>query len=171
MQYGAGGGFGLSGTELWGSFLVFFAGFLWAIYSVMVKPWLGPIPPASIPMIGALAGLPLVLPFGIAGFATGLGNLDAIGWVSLLQFAIAASVFAPILFAIGLQRSSATRAGIYSYLAPVFGVIAGAALLGETIGPATVLGGALILGGVLLATLTPRPRPRTHVVQTEPPLN
>lgn len=153
---GSGGGFGLSGGALWGSLLVLLAGVLWAIYSVMVKPWLGPIPPASIPMLGSLAGLPLVLPFGASGFADRLGDLDAVGWLALLQFAIGASVLAPILFAIGLQRSTATRAAIYSYLAPLFGVVAGAVLLGEAVGPATVTGGALILAGVLLATILPR---------------
>ena len=76
---GSGGGFGLSGDALWGSLLVLLAGLLWAIYSVMVKPWLGTIPPASIPMIGSLAGLPLVLPFGISGFAAGLGALALYG--------------------------------------------------------------------------------------------
>jgi drug/metabolite transporter (DMT)-like permease len=153
---GSGGGFGLSGEELLGSCLVLLAGLLWAIYSVTVKPWLGPIPPASIPMLGSLAGLPLVLPFGVSGFVAGLSALDAVGWLSLLQFAVGASVVAPILFALGLQRSPATRAAIYSYLTPLFGVVAGAVLLGETIGPATLAGGMLILGGVLLATLPAR---------------
>jgi drug/metabolite transporter (DMT)-like permease len=160
---GSGGEFGVGGEQLWGCALVLLAGIVWAIYSVTVKPWLGPIPPSSIPMIGSLAGLPLVLPFGVVGFVAGLERLDTVGWISLLQFAVGASIIAPILFAIGLQRSKASRAGMYGYLTPLFGVVAGAALLGERIGPATIAGGTMILGGVVVATLAPRapPRPAT----------
>lgn len=161
---GSGGGFALGGKQLLGSLLVLLAGLCWAIYSVTVKPWLGTIPPASIPMLGSLAGFPLVLPFGISGFVVGLQGFDTVDWLAMFQFAIGASVVAPILFAIGLQRGSATRSAIYSYLTPVFGVAAGALLLGETIGPATLLGGALILTGVVIATLPGR-APATRSVE------
>ncbi len=153
---GSGGGFGLDGEQLWGSFLVLLSAIVWAVYSVMVKPWLGPIPPSSIPIVGSLAGLPLVLPFGAAGFVSGLQHLDPIGWVAVVQFALGAAVIAPILFAVGLARTPASRAGMYGYLTPLFGVAAGAALLGETIGPATLAGGVLLLAGVLVATVAPR---------------
>ncbi|RIK37079.1 MAG: hypothetical protein DCC58_18495 [Chloroflexi bacterium] len=154
---GTGGGFGFTGDALVGSALVLLAAILWAIYSVTVKPWLGPIPPASIPMLGSLFGLLIVAPFSARGFAAGLEQLDGIGWLAMLQFAVGASVVAPILFAQGLQRTPASRAGLYGYLPPLFGVISGAILLDEVIGPATALGGVLILGGVLLAALGPSP--------------
>lgn len=149
----SGGGFGLTGEALLGSLLILLSAVLWAIYSVIVKPWLGRIPPTSIPMVGSIAGLPLMLPLGIAGFGGALGRLEWTGWLALAQFTIAASVVAPILWAVGLQRGQASRAGMYLYLVPLFGVLSGAALLGEPLHLGTLLGGALVVAGLLLATV------------------
>lgn len=152
----SGGGLDLSREHLLGSGLITLSSVLWAIYSVTAKPYLGAaIPPTSIPMLGAMAGLPLVAPFGAPGIVGALGNLNTLGWLSIGLFTVGASVIAPMLYAIGLQRGEASRAGVYSYLTPLFGLIASAALLDEAIGAQTVVGGALILAGVVLATLSP----------------
>jgi drug/metabolite transporter (DMT)-like permease len=154
VSFVSGGELGLSRTQAWGSLLILLSAVLWAVYSVVVKPWLGPIPPTSIPMMGSLAGLPLVLPLGITGFTTRLGELDAVGWLAVAQFTLLASVTAPILWAIGLQRGQASRAGLFLYLVPLVGVVASALLLREPVGVGTVVGGALILTGVLVATVS-----------------
>jgi drug/metabolite transporter (DMT)-like permease len=154
VSFVSGGELGLSRTQAWGSLLILLSAVLWAVYSVIVKPWLGPIPPTSIPMMGSLVGLPLVLPLGVSGFTTRLGELDAVGWLSVAQFTLLASVTAPILWAIGLQRGQASRAGLYLYLVPLVGVVASAILLREPVGMGTVVGGALILIGVLVATVS-----------------
>lgn len=152
----SGGEVSLGRDQALGALLILASAVLWAVYSVIVKPWLGPIPPTSVPMIGSIVGLPLMLPLGVSGFGTALGNLDAIGWLAVAQFTTLASVVAPILWAVGLQRGEASRAGMYLYLVPLFGVVAAALLLGEAIGLGTLLGGALILGGVIVATLPAR---------------
>jgi drug/metabolite transporter (DMT)-like permease len=150
----SGGEVALTRDQMVGSLLILLSAVLWAVYSVVVKPWLGPIPATSIPMLGSLAGLPIVLPLGYSGFAGSLGQLDAVGWLAVAQFTILASITAPILWAIGLQRGQASQAGLYLYLVPLFGVASAALLLGEPIGAGTIAGGVLILGGVLLATLS-----------------
>ncbi|HCG30919.1 MAG TPA: hypothetical protein DEU95_14740 [Chloroflexi bacterium] len=136
-----------------GSLLILLSAILWAFYSVAVKPWLGPIPPTSIPMVGSIAGLPLMLPFGAVGFASALSRLDLPGWMAVALFTVGASVVAPILWAVGLQGGAASRAGMFLYLTPLIGVISGAILLGEPVGLGTVAGGTLILLGVAIATL------------------
>lgn len=150
----SGGEVSMSRDQAVGSLLILASAVLWAVYSVLVKPWLGTIPPTSIPMLGSIVGLPLVLPLGISGFAGSLGRLDAVGWLAVAQFTLLASVTAPILWAIGLQRGQASQAGLYLYLVPLFGVASGVLLLGEPLGIGTIVGGVLILGGVLLATLS-----------------
>jgi drug/metabolite transporter (DMT)-like permease len=45
-----------------------------------------------------------------------------------------------------------TQTAMTAYLIPLFGVVWGVLLLGETVGPATVVGMAVILAGVLLVT-------------------
>jgi drug/metabolite transporter (DMT)-like permease len=151
----SGGEFNFSREHTFGSALIVLSSVLWAIYSVAAKPRLGPIPPTSIPILGTLAGIPVGITLGASGFASSLGELDGAGWAAVMLFSIGASVFAPMLYAIGLSRGEASRAGIYSYLAPLFGLIASATLLDEPITVQTVTGGALILAGVLLATLLP----------------
>lgn len=154
----SGGEIGIERGQALGVLLVLLSSVLWAIYSVLVKPWIGPIPPTSIPMFGSLAGLPLMLPLGASGFIAATGKLDAIGWLAVAQFALLASVAAPMLWAVGLGRGLASRAGLYLYLVPLFGVVVSTLLLDEPVGTGTVVGGALILGGVLLATVIPRRR-------------
>jgi drug/metabolite transporter (DMT)-like permease len=151
----SGGELSLSRDQAIGSLLILTSATLWAVYSVIVKPWLGKIPPSSIPMLGSIAGLPLMIPIGLAGFAGGLGDLTWTGWLGVAQFTITASVIAPILWAVGLQRGEASRAGLYLYLTPLFGVIISAILLDEPITLGTIAGGGLIVAGVVLATLPP----------------
>jgi drug/metabolite transporter (DMT)-like permease len=156
VTFVSGGEVGISGDQAFGALLILTSAVLWAIYSVMVKPWIGRIPPTSIPMFGSLAGLPLMLPLGASGFIPALGDLDGIGWLSVAQFALLASVAAPMLWAVGLGLGQASKAGLYLYLVPLFGVAASALLLGEPLGAGTIAGGALILLGVLIATVLPQ---------------
>ncbi|MEX1157342.1 MAG: DMT family transporter [Thermomicrobiales bacterium] len=151
----SGGELSLSRDQAIGSLLILLSATLWAVYSVIVKPWLGRIPPTSIPMLGSIAGLPLMIPIGASGLLGGLGELAWTGWLGVAQFTITASVIAPILWAIGLQRGEASRAGLYLYLTPLFGVVVSAILLDEPITLGTLAGGGLIIAGVVLATLPP----------------
>jgi drug/metabolite transporter (DMT)-like permease len=149
----SGGELSLTRDQAFGSLLILLSATLWAIYSVIVKPWLGKIPPTSIPMLGSIAGLPIMILIGASGLVSGLSELTWTGWLGVAQFTITASVIAPILWAVGLQRGEASRAGLYLYLTPLFGVIISAILLNEPITIGTIAGGALIVAGVVLATL------------------
>ena len=151
----SGGEVTLSRDQAVGSLLILLSATLWAVYSVIVKPWLDRIPPSSIPMLGSIAGLPLMLPLGISGMLSGLGDLAWTGWLGVAQFTITASVIAPILWAVGLQRGEASRAGLYLYLTPLFGVVVSAILLDEPITLGTIAGGGLIVAGVTLCTRAP----------------
>jgi len=149
----SGGELSLTRDQAFGSLLILLSATLWAIYSVIVKPWLGKIPPTSIPMLGSIAGLPIMILIGASGLVSGLSDLTWTGWLGVAQFTITASVIAPILWAVGLQRGEASRAGLYLYLTPLFGVIISAILLNEPITIGTIAGGVLIVAGVVLATL------------------
>jgi drug/metabolite transporter (DMT)-like permease len=151
-------GFGVARDELLGSALVLLSSVLWGIYSVAAKPWLGRIPPASLPVLGRIASLPLALPLGASGFVAALGELSWRGWLAVLAFSIGAGVIAQVLFAVGLQHTPAAQAGMYLYLTPLFGVLGGIVFLSEALQPVQLAGGALILAGVAIATLAPRRR-------------
>lgn len=81
----------------------------------------------------------------------GAASLAAVAFLGLLGTALAFTWYAD-----GVKQIGATRAGIYINLVPVFAVLQGALLLGERLGPPSLLGGLLVLAGVLLTTVDPR---------------
>ena len=81
------------------------------------------------------------------------------GWIGVAGVAIVATVVAVTTFLMGLKLIGPTRASVLSTLEPVTTVVLAALLLGEPIGPWTAVGGALILAGALMLSLSRRPVP------------
>ncbi len=147
-------GFDLSGRYLFGCGLVLSAAVAYAAYAVIAKPYLGArVPGPAVAMLGTTAALPFVAPFGLAGFSEALTGLDFEGWLAAVLLAAGASVFAPMLFNLGLSLGRASTAGIYLYLVPIFGATSSVILLGESLSALAVFGGALVVAGVMLASL------------------
>jgi drug/metabolite transporter (DMT)-like permease len=92
----------------------------------------------------ALALVP-ALPFAVPGHGPGL---DTVGAMLVLGFGATGLGF--LVYYILIADLGPARASIVAYLAPGFSVVYGAALLGERVGPGTVAGLALILGGSYL---------------------
>jgi drug/metabolite transporter (DMT)-like permease len=72
-------------------------------------------------------------------------SLLAVVWLGLLGSGVAYLVFFRIL-----GRWGATRTSLVAYLLPVYGIALGALVLREPIAPSTLLGGALVIGGIAL---------------------
>jgi drug/metabolite transporter (DMT)-like permease len=86
------------------------------------------------------------------------GELTAAGWGWLACLALVSTVAAVSLFFAGLQRVGPTTASIISTAEPVVTVLLAFLVFGELLGPVQLLGGALVLGAVLmLASRRPRP--------------
>ena len=75
-------------------------------------------------------------------------------WVFGVVFVLGAlaSALPLTMFLMLLARARATDAAMVGYLQPPFAAVLGAALLGEWPAPAVLLGGAIVLAGVWLAT-------------------
>ncbi len=150
-------GFALSGRYIFGCALILSAAVAYASYTVVAKPYLGErLPAPAVAMLGTTAALPFVAPFGISGFSGAVGSLDFEGWLAAILLAAGASVFAPILFNIGLSRGKASNAGIFLYLVPVIGAISSVVLLGERLSALAIVGGCLVIVGVMTASLPDR---------------
>jgi drug/metabolite transporter (DMT)-like permease len=87
------------------------------------------------------------------------GAVSASGLASLGGLAVVSTVTAVCLFFAGLRRVGPTAASILSTLEPVVAVALAFAVFGESLGPAQLGGGALVLLAVL-AVRAPRRRPR-----------
>ncbi|MBL8605958.1 MAG: DMT family transporter [Myxococcales bacterium] len=101
----------------------------------------------------ALPALLLVAPRGE------LAHVSSATLGPLLVGAAGPGVVGGLLFVWGLRRVPATHASILTLLEPFGAVVIAALALGEPIGMAALVGGALVLGGAALVMRPPRPGP------------
>jgi drug/metabolite transporter (DMT)-like permease len=87
----------------------------------------------------------LVIAFGLGAAWPALPTIAAGALLGFVSYG--ASL---VLFVIALRRLGTARTGAYFSVAPFFGALLAVALLGETIGPALLLAGALMALGVWL---------------------
>jgi drug/metabolite transporter (DMT)-like permease len=123
----------------------------WALYSVVARPLLSRAP-SSLPLTGVvvLLGTILMTPFTPDGTLGRLGALDAGAWLQLLFVALLSTFAGYLVWAWAIQRMEATRASAAIYFVPVTSALVSILFFAERISLLVVLGGASILGGVLL---------------------
>ncbi len=107
-----------------------------------------------------LAGGLFLLPLGIAQFPTHAPDLEAIA--SLLALTVLGTAFAQLILFRILRLYGSRKLSLVTYLMPGFAVVYGAVLLDEEISGAALIGLALILGGVALASGARLLRPRAQ---------
>jgi drug/metabolite transporter (DMT)-like permease len=84
---------------------------------------------------------------------------SVLGWTVIAYHAVLGAI-AHVWWYRGVETVGASRAAIFMNVQPVLGIALAAALTGEQVGVWQVVGGALVLGGVVLTTTPPRPRVR-----------
>jgi drug/metabolite transporter (DMT)-like permease len=89
-----------------------------------------------------------------------LHNLPLVGFAGTM-----ASIVAPLLWMMAVQRLGPSRSSMFFNLTPVFTAAIAAVVLHEKLGAAQWLGGALTIVGVLLAERWTRPLRRMPAVQ------
>lgn len=76
------------------------------------------------------------------------------GWADIFAIALVSTVLPIVTFLAGLERVGPTKASTLSTFEPVMSVMLAILILGETISPLQVLGGALILAAVIVCSVT-----------------
>jgi len=136
-----------------GDFIILLAQAGWAVYTVYGKRVLAVHSPAvattAAYVLGSLMLLPV--PFLTARF------FPAPDWASPIAWAVVAvqgilGAIAHVWWYEGVHRVGASRAGIFLNLQPLVGVLLAWLMLGETIGPAEIVGGLAVIAGVGLTT-------------------
>jgi drug/metabolite transporter (DMT)-like permease len=82
-----------------------------------------------------------------------IAALPAQGWLAIAYIGVFGTVLAFLFFSEGVRRIGPSRTAIFINFVPVFGVTFAALLLGEPILASMVVGGAMVIGGVLLTNL------------------
>ena len=134
----------------WGAGLCIVAAFAYAAAVIVQKPVLARVSAFQVTWIACTVATIACLPFApvlvhdLAG-----ADRESIAWTVYLGAFPTAVGF--VLWAYALRRTTAGRLGSLTYLAPPIAILLGWALLGETPPVLAVAGGALCLGGVIVA--------------------
>ncbi len=146
-----GSGQSLSFEGAQGPLLVLGAPLSFALYNVILKPLLGRYDllalTAATSLIGTIGLAPLVRPSTV-DVVTG-ASAEVAGY--LLYLGVLATLLGYIAWNNGLRGLGPARAVTYAYAIPALAVLMGAIALDEPITAWLVLGGALIVGGIVLA--------------------
>ena len=146
-----GSGQSLSLESAQGPLLVLGAPLSFALYNVLLKPLLGRYDllalTAASSLIGMIGLAPLVRPSTVDAATD--ASLEVVGVVVYLG--VLATLLGYIAWNAGLRGLGPTRAVTYAYAIPPLAVLIGAIALDEPITAWLVLGGALVVGGIVLA--------------------
>ncbi|MEV6490212.1 EamA family transporter [Actinoplanes sp. NPDC051633] len=113
---------------------------------------------AATSAIGALALLPIAAAAGLT-FTPGATAITL-----LLYLGVTTTAVAYALFYAGLRGVAGSAATVLTLLEPVTAALLAAAVLGETLAPAALVGGGLVLAAVVMLAIRPAAR-RPTVVQ------
>ena len=141
---------------LWGNVLIFLGVNGSAFYNVYSKRLLARYTPLEVLLrsyyVVFIFMLPITLYCEPSGFAA-MPHFSLPVWIGLILLAVFQYALSMVLFLTVLTRLDAMQAGLMNYLLPFFGVVIAWVVLGESLTPFMVLGGALALGSTLLATV------------------
>jgi drug/metabolite transporter (DMT)-like permease len=145
----ASGSGGFSG-HLPGDALAVSTALTWALYSVAITPLMRRYSPFRISsLVLAIGWIPIAL-VGIPQTATQSFRFGTLMWLCF-AFAVVGPLFLTnILWFTAISKVGPSRASLFSNMQPAFGVAFAIVLLGESLSLWEVVGGALILGAVLL---------------------
>lgn len=160
LQFGASGGARLETNQIQAVLIVLCAPLAWAFYTVLSKPLLSNYPPQYVASYTTMAGGAVFIPFLLfdAPMRERMGNLGAIDWAAVIYVSLLAITVAYLLWYWGLRVLTPSQTSVYTYLVPVFGVLASWIVLGEVPALFALIGGTVIVLGVVLTNTGGRRR-------------
>jgi drug/metabolite transporter (DMT)-like permease len=134
-----------------GDLIVLGAVALWGLYSVLGRQVMRHRSALSATALSAFLGLPLLL----LAAAWEVQTFPVVARpqlvLAVLYIGIAPTVIGFLSWNAGVRRLGSSGAMVFYNTLPLYGALLGYLLLGESIGPAHLVGGALIIGGGLWA--------------------
>jgi drug/metabolite transporter (DMT)-like permease len=140
------------GGALVGSLLMLAGGGAWGLYTVYTRPVLaGGMAPMGLTFFSVAAAAPLLLALGAPDLAA--QDWSTVGWEAWAALVFSGALSTGLAYALwneGIRIVGPSRTAAFSNLVPFVALLASYVMLGEAITPAQVLGGALIVGGLVL---------------------
>jgi drug/metabolite transporter (DMT)-like permease len=155
----AASGLTFTGERVVGDLLMLGGAACWSVYATLGAITTRRGSPLGITAIASLAGAAMLFPLGFLehGYADVL-SWPASAWLDVGYLALFGTTISFVLFYWAVQRFGAGTASMVSYLVPIFALVQAVVILGERPQPLEILGGAVILAGVRIATTNFVPR-------------
>jgi drug/metabolite transporter (DMT)-like permease len=151
------------GDVLLGIALCLAAAVAYAVGVVLQKPAVREVPALMVTWLACLTGAVVCLPFASDMVRdVSIAGPETLGWLVYLGLFPTALAFTTWAFA--LRRTTAGRLGSTTYLVPAIAIVLGWLVLREAPPALAIVGGAIAIGGVVIARSAPaRPRIRAGV--------
>jgi drug/metabolite transporter (DMT)-like permease len=144
------------GTTVWPAALAGAAAALcYGFGGNMLKRYLVGVPASAVASASLICASVLVAPLAIATWPH--QPIGVVSWVSAALLGVLCTGLAYVFYFRLIHRIGAPRAVTVTYIIPLFGVLWAWMLLGEPLTPSMALAGALILSGVALSQMKPKP--------------
>jgi drug/metabolite transporter (DMT)-like permease len=156
---------GLTGAI--GTLAVVLAAVSYAAGSLYSQRKLGDSSGLLVSTASAVWGVLVILPFGIAQAPSELPGWDAVAAVAVLG--LFGTALGLLMYLRLIDEHGSSKASLVVYLLPVIALFYGAVLLGEPVRITALVGLALILGGVALASGLVRPQRRRQPLPAPTP--
>jgi drug/metabolite transporter (DMT)-like permease len=137
--------------------LCLLAAVAYAVGVVLQKPAVRDTPALTVTWLACTVGAVVLVPFAPALVEeTRSAAPESVAWMLYLGVFPTAVAFTTWAFALG--RTTAGRLGSTTYLVPAIAIVLGWIILGEAPPVAAIFGGAIAIGGVVIARSRPAPR-------------
>jgi drug/metabolite transporter (DMT)-like permease len=140
------------GGSLLGDALVGMAAAFWGATTVVIKasPPLQRLPAVKILLFQLAGSVPIL--FAVAGASGELhvSGATATAWAWMLYQTVIVAAGTYLVFVWLIAHYPAGRLSSYTFLTPLFGILAGAGLLGERVSPALILALVFVAAGIRL---------------------
>ena len=156
-----------TGERLLGDLLMLGGAASWSLYATIGAVTTRQGSPIGVTAVACLAGAAMLFPLGFLekGY-TDVPSWPLGAWLQLGYLVVFSTIVGFVLLYWAVRRFGAGMASMVSYLVPVFALVQAVTILGEQPEVLQIVGGAIILLGVRVATL--RFTPRSPMEETEP---
>lgn len=154
-----------SGTLI-GILLCFVSAAVYSISIIVQKPVLASVPALTVTWLACVTGTVVCLPF-LPQLLREASVAQPVSLAWLLYLGLFPTSVAFTLWAFALGRSTAGRLGSLTYLVPAVAIVIAWLLLAQVPAPLSFVGGAIAIGGVIVARSKPRAKSAAAAVPAE----
>lgn len=146
-----------SPRELLGAVLAFASALTYATLLLRSKNILRGVTSGALMLVEYTLASIVLAPFVALAYARGDSPSTPGAYLALISLGVVHTAIAGFIFLGGMRRVRTDHVAILTYVEPVSAVVLAALLLGEPLTAATVIGGAMVVGGGLLVARIEEP--------------